>query len=190
MRASFFVVACGSIPGVHAMSHIPTIFGMDGMDLSMLRIAPDSTQKGRALPGRAFVESDDSLGHPGRRNGGLGLYLSPFCESRPRGIALRPTWNASGGSRHLPSPEGSTRRKGLRYAPIALRATTPLPRALGLRPTVNGETTADGAAKATGHACARRRTVPAPRTTPAQIRRRLPGLADDDDDDDDDSRIA
>src|ERR1019366_3938207 len=163
------------------MSHIPTIFGMDGMHLSMLRIAPDSTQKGRALPGRAFVESDDSLGHPGRRKRGLGLYLSPFCESRPRGIALRPTWNASGGSRHLPSPEGSTRRKGLRYAPIALRAT-PLPRALGLRPTVNGETTADGAAKATGHACARRRTVPAPRTTPAQIRRRLPGLADDDDD--------
>jgi hypothetical protein len=47
------------------MSHIPTIFGMDGMDLSMLRIAPDSTQKGRALPGRALVESDDSLGHPG-----------------------------------------------------------------------------------------------------------------------------
>jgi hypothetical protein len=42
------------------MSHIPTIFGMDGMDLSMLRIASDSTQKGRALPGRAFVESDDS----------------------------------------------------------------------------------------------------------------------------------
>jgi hypothetical protein len=59
VRASFFVVACGSIPGVHAMSHIPTIFGMDGLDLSMLRIAPDSTQKGRALPGRAFVESLD-----------------------------------------------------------------------------------------------------------------------------------
>ena len=183
MRASFFVVACGSIPGVHAMSHIPTIFGMDGMDLSMLRIAPDSTQKGRALPGRAFVDPRSS-GPPKTRPRAL---FEPFCESRPRGIALRPTWNASGGSRHLPSPEGSTRRKGLRYAPIALRATTPLPRALGLRPTVNGETTADGAAKATGHACARRRTVPAPRTTPAQIPRRLPGLADDDDDD---SRIA
>jgi hypothetical protein len=41
----------------------------------------------------------------------LGLYLSPFCESRPRGIALRPTWNASGGSRHLPSPaQGSALR--------------------------------------------------------------------------------
>src|ERR1035441_2929198 len=149
-------------------------------------------QRRKAAPCRDEPSSNPMtpLGHPGRRKRGLGLYLSPFCESRPRGIALRPTWNASGGSRHLPSPEGSTRRKGLRYAPIALRATTPLPRALGLRPTVNGETTADGAAKATGHACARRRTVPAPRTTPAQIRRRLPGLADDDDDDDDDSRIA
>jgi hypothetical protein len=143
------------------MSHIPTIFGMDGMDLSMLRIASDSTQKGRALPGRAFVESDDSLGHPGRRKRGLGLYLSPFCESRPRGIALRPTHCASGGSPRLPSPEGSTRRKDLRCAPIARRATTPLHRALDLRSTVNGETTADGAAKPARHACARRRTVPA-----------------------------
>ena len=142
-------------------------------------------QRRKAAPCRD--EPSSTLGHPGPPKTRPRALFEPFCESRPRGIALRPTWNASGGSRHLPSPEGSTRRKGLRYAPIALRATTPLPRALGLRPTVNGETTADGAAKATGHACARRRTVPAPRTTPAQIPRRLPGLADDDDDD---SRIA
>jgi len=44
------------------------------------------------------------------------------------------------GPRRSPSRDGSTRRKGLRFAPIALRATQPLRRALGLRPTVNGET--------------------------------------------------
>jgi len=42
--------------------------------------------------------------------------------------------------RRSPSRDGSTRRKGLRFAPIALRVTLPLHRALGLRPTVNGET--------------------------------------------------
>jgi hypothetical protein len=44
------------------------------------------------------------------------------------------------GSHHLPSPEGSTRHQGSRCASIALRATAPWHRALGLRPTVNGET--------------------------------------------------
>ena len=81
MRASFFVVACGSIPGVHAMSHIPTIFGMDGMDLSMLRIAPDSTQKGRALPGRAFVDPRSS-GPPKRRPRAL---FEPFLRVETAG---------------------------------------------------------------------------------------------------------
>jgi hypothetical protein len=52
----------------------------------------------------------------------------------------------------LPPPKASTRRQGLRCALIALRATTPWQRALGLRLTVNGETTADGAANPANHA--------------------------------------
>src|SRR5450755_2370268 len=62
---------------------------------------------------------------------------------RALGIALRPTLKRPVWISRLPSPEGSTRRKGLRYAPIALRCDYALaphtslcsPRTSQLRPT-------------------------------------------------------